>query len=64
MNCSKIARRKVTASVKLAHEVVEMSNQLQQNEALNAHQVNSATQLRELSDRLAQRAQQFRVDAA
>jgi len=41
-----------------------MSNQLQQNEALNAHQVNSATQLRELSDRLAQRAQQFRVDAA
>ncbi|WP_255470437.1 hypothetical protein [Pantoea sp. M_5] len=41
-----------------------MSNQLQQNEALNAHQVNSATQLRELSGRLAQRAQQFRVDAA
>jgi methyl-accepting chemotaxis protein-1 (serine sensor receptor) len=46
---------------KIALEVVEMSGQLQQNEALNAHQVQSAVQLRELSDRLAQRAQQFRI---
>jgi methyl-accepting chemotaxis protein-1 (serine sensor receptor) len=38
-----------------------MSGQLQQNEVLNAHQVQSAVQLRELSDRLAQRAQQFRI---
>jgi len=38
-----------------------MSGQLQQNEALNAHQVQSAVQLRALSDRLAQRAQQFRT---
>ncbi len=46
---------------KIALEVVEMSEQLQQNEALNAQQVHAAAQLRELSDRLAQRAQQFRV---
>ncbi|MFZ4214967.1 chemoreceptor, partial [Pantoea endophytica] len=46
---------------KIALEVVEMSGQLQQNEALNAHQVQSAVQLRALSDRLAQRAQQFRT---
>lgn len=46
---------------KIALEVVEMSGQLQQNEALNAHQVQSAVQLRALSDRLAQRAQQFRI---
>ncbi|WP_345829273.1 methyl-accepting chemotaxis protein [Pantoea sp. BRR-3P] len=46
---------------KIAREVVEMSDQLQQNEALNAQQVQSAVQLRALSDRLAQRAQQFRI---
>lgn len=48
---------------RIAQEVVEMSSQLQQNEAINAQQVQSATQLRELSTRLAQRAQQFRLRA-
>ncbi|QKJ86029.1 methyl-accepting chemotaxis protein [Paramixta manurensis] len=49
---------------KIAQEVVEMSAQLQQSEGLNARQVQAAAQLRELSDRLAQRAQQFRLTAA
>lgn len=48
---------------KIAQEVTGMSEQLQQSEALNAQQVQAAAQLRELSARLAQRAQQFRVIA-
>ncbi|KAA6101362.1 MULTISPECIES: methyl-accepting chemotaxis protein [unclassified Pantoea] len=46
---------------KIAREVVEMSLQLQQNEALTDQQVQAAAQLSELSARLTQRAQQFRV---
>ncbi|WP_313686181.1 methyl-accepting chemotaxis protein [Pantoea sp.] len=48
----------------IAQEVVAMSEQLQKNETLNAQQVDAAAQLRDLSDRLAQRAQQFRVEHA
>lgn len=48
----------------IAQEVVAMSEQLQQNETQNAQQVLAAGQLRELSDRLAQRAQQFRLEVA
>ena len=46
---------------KIAREVVEMSLQLQQNEALTDQQVQAAARLSELSARLTQRAQQFRV---
>lgn len=48
---------------KIAQKIVEMSNQLQQNEALNTQRVQSAAQLREHSERLAQRVQQFHINA-
>lgn len=49
---------------RIAQEVIGMSDQLQQNEALTARQVQAAAQLRDLAERLAGHARQFRVASA
>ncbi|CAK9885225.1 MAG: Methyl-accepting chemotaxis protein I [Candidatus Erwinia impunctatus] len=47
---------------KIAREVTEMNEQLQQSEQHHLEQVDAAAHLRKLSDRLALRAQQFQLE--